>query len=75
MRFPTGSDPYFTDVTTLADVYHFGTQHFDHHLAQLTVDDESAGRSPRRSHRPWLGLGYAPPTEHQGDQVSLRPAG
>ncbi len=21
--------PYFTDVTSLADVYHFGTQHFD----------------------------------------------
>jgi len=40
MRFPTGSDPYFTDVTTLADVYHFGTQHFDHHLAQLTVGDD-----------------------------------
>ena len=36
----TGSDPHFTDVTTLADVYHFGTQHFDHHLAQLTVGDD-----------------------------------
>jgi hypothetical protein len=40
MRIPTGSNPYFTDVMTLADVHHFETQHFAHHLAQLTVDDD-----------------------------------
>ena len=38
MHFPTGWDPYFTDVMTLADVYHFATQHFDHHRRQLTLD-------------------------------------
>jgi hypothetical protein len=40
VRFRTGSDPYFPDVTMLADVYPFGTQHFAHYLAQLTVDDD-----------------------------------
>jgi hypothetical protein len=38
MHFPTRWDPYFTDVMTLADVYHYGTQHFDHHRKQLTLD-------------------------------------
>jgi hypothetical protein len=44
MHFPVGWDPYFKDTMTLADVYHYGTQHFDHHRAQLTLDrDVSAG--------------------------------
>ena len=37
MHFPVGWDPYFKDTMTLADVYHYGTQHFDHHRAQLTI--------------------------------------
>ena len=37
MHFPIGWDPFFKDVMTLADVYHFGTQHFDYHRAQLTI--------------------------------------
>ena len=37
MRFPTGWDPYFADTMTVLDLYHYGTQHFDHHLAQLTL--------------------------------------
>ena len=37
MHFPVSWDPFFKDVMTLADVYHFGTQHFDYHRAQLTV--------------------------------------
>jgi len=37
MHFPVGWDPFFKDVMTLADVYHFGTQHFDYHRAQLTL--------------------------------------
>ena len=37
MHFPIGWDPFFKDVMTLADVYHFGTQHFDYHRAQLTL--------------------------------------
>jgi hypothetical protein len=40
MHFPVGWDPYFEDVMTLADVYHFGTQHFDHHRRQLTLPQE-----------------------------------
>jgi hypothetical protein len=37
MHFPVGWDPFFTDVMTVADVYHFGTQHFDFHRQQLTL--------------------------------------
>lgn len=40
MHFPVGWDSYFTDVMTVADLYHFGTQHFDHHLQQLTLRQE-----------------------------------
>lgn len=39
MHFPTRWDPYFKDTMTLADVYHFGSQHFQHHQRQLTLDD------------------------------------
>ena len=38
MHFPVGWDPYFTDVMTLRDVYHYPTQHYDHHRRQLTLD-------------------------------------
>jgi len=37
MHFPTRWDPFFTDVMTLADVYHYATQHFDYHRQQLTL--------------------------------------
>ena len=37
MHFPTGWDPYFNDYMTLRDVYHYPTQHYNHHRAQLTV--------------------------------------
>jgi DinB family protein len=36
MHFPTDWDPYFKPTMTVLDVYHFGTQHFDHHRRQLT---------------------------------------
>jgi hypothetical protein len=38
MHYPTRWDPFFCEVMTLADVYHFPTQHFDFHRAQLTLD-------------------------------------
>jgi hypothetical protein len=38
MHFPVGWDPYFKDTMSLADVYHYGTQHFDLHRQQLTLD-------------------------------------
>jgi hypothetical protein len=37
MNFPVGWDPYFTDVMTVADVYNYPTQHYDHHRRQLTT--------------------------------------
>jgi hypothetical protein len=40
MHFPVGWDPYFRDVMTIADVYHFGTQHYAHHRRQLSLDEE-----------------------------------
>lgn len=38
MHFPTDWDPYFRDVMTLAEVYHYGSQHFEHHRRQLTIE-------------------------------------
>jgi hypothetical protein len=37
MHFPIGWDPYFKDVMSVADVYHYATQHYDHHRRQLTT--------------------------------------
>ncbi len=38
MHFPVSWDPFFQDTMTLAEVYHFGTQHFDYHRSQLSLD-------------------------------------
>ena len=37
MRFPVDWDPFFQDTMTLLDVYHYGTEHFDFHVRQLTL--------------------------------------
>lgn len=37
MYFPVGWDPYFSPVMTVADVYRYPTQHYDHHRRQLTT--------------------------------------
>ena len=37
MHFPMTWDPYFGPTMNVLDVYHFGTQHFDHHRRQLTL--------------------------------------
>lgn len=37
MHMPTSWDPYFKPTMSVLDVYHFGTQHFDHHRRQLTL--------------------------------------
>jgi hypothetical protein len=42
MHFPVDWDPYFTDRMSLLDVYHYGTQHFDHHRRQLTLPNPEA---------------------------------
>ena len=38
MHFPVGWDPFFRDTMTLEEVYHYGTQHYDFHRAQLTLE-------------------------------------
>ena len=38
MHFPVGWDPFFRDTMTLEEVYRYGTQHYDFHRAQLTLD-------------------------------------
>ena len=37
MHYPTSWDPYFKAYMTLADVYRYPTQHFEHHRRQLTL--------------------------------------
>ena len=37
MPFPTSWDPYFQPVMTLAEVYRYPNQHFEHHRRQLTL--------------------------------------
>jgi hypothetical protein len=38
MHFPVQWDPFFVEVMTVADVYHYGTQHYDFHRTQLTLE-------------------------------------
>jgi len=37
MAFPVRWDPFFKHVMTLADVYHYPTEHFEFHQRQLTL--------------------------------------
>ena len=37
MHFPVRWDPFFRDRMSLAEVYHYGTEHFDFHRRQLTL--------------------------------------
>jgi hypothetical protein len=45
MHFPVRWDPYFTDFMTVLEVYHYGTQHYDHHRRQLTLQHPPGGRA------------------------------
>ena len=45
MPFPTSWDPYFTSYMTLADVYRYPAQHFEHHRRQLTLPDPKEDRA------------------------------
>lgn len=38
MHFPVGWDPFFRDTMTLEEVYRYGTQHYDFHRVQLTLE-------------------------------------
>jgi len=37
MHFPTEWDPYFAPTMSVLELFHYGTQHFDHHRRQLTL--------------------------------------
>jgi hypothetical protein len=37
MHYPISWDPYFEAYMTLADLYRYPTQHFEHHRRQLTL--------------------------------------
>ena len=37
MHFPVDWDPFFRDTMTLAEVFHYGTRHYEFHRRQLTV--------------------------------------
>ncbi|HET9859331.1 MAG TPA: DinB family protein [Nocardioidaceae bacterium] len=43
MHFPVGWDPFFSDTMTLAEVYRYGTQHYDLHREQLTLEARQRG--------------------------------
>jgi hypothetical protein len=40
MPFPTRWDPFFHDTMTIADLYRYGTRHYDFHRDQLTLATE-----------------------------------
>jgi hypothetical protein len=74
MHYPVRWDPFFKDFMTLADIYHFPTQHFDFHQRQLTLDQSSAkipssrgpgtgGHSATRSLKVGLRSGTACPAQ------------
>jgi hypothetical protein len=44
MHYPVRWDPFFKDFMTLADLYHYPTQHFDFHQRQLTLGQSAADR-------------------------------
>ena len=37
MHFPTRWDPYFQPAMSVLDLYHYGTEHYEHHRRQLTI--------------------------------------
>lgn len=39
MHFPPAWDPYFQSTMSVLDVYHYGTEHYQHHRRQLTLGD------------------------------------
>ena len=44
MHFPTSWDPYFRSTMTVLDVYHYGTEHYQHHRRQLSFMTTAAPR-------------------------------
>jgi arsenite methyltransferase len=50
MAYPVRWDPFFKDVMTLLDVYHYPTQHFEFHRHQLTLVDPRDRRVEMSEH-------------------------
>jgi hypothetical protein len=48
MHYPMRWDPFFKDFMTLADIYHYPTQHFDFHQRQLTLRQPAAQDTANR---------------------------
>ena len=44
MHYPVRWDPFFKEFMTIADIYHFPTQHFGFHRRQLTLRDVEPAR-------------------------------
>jgi hypothetical protein len=44
MRFPASWDPFFKDYMTLAEIYHYPTQHFIFHSKQLSAGRKQQGQ-------------------------------
>ena len=42
MHYPVRWDPFFKDFMTVADLYHYPTQHFDFHKQQLTLPEDAS---------------------------------
>jgi DinB superfamily len=42
MHYPARWDPFFKDFMTVADIYHYPTQHFSFHQRQLTLTSPGA---------------------------------
>jgi hypothetical protein len=72
MHYPARWDPFFKDFMTLADIYHFPTQHFDFHQRQLTLGQSYAETSTSRSPAP-DGQSAARSLEKVGAERSWRP--
>lgn len=42
MHMPVDWDPFFSDTMSLLEVYHYGTEHFDFHQQQLTLQQPTS---------------------------------
>ena len=52
MAYPVRWDPFFKDVVTVTDVYHYPTQHFAFHRRQLTLESPGGSGMSAETPRP-----------------------
>ena len=64
MHFPTGWDPYFRDYMTMAEVYHYASQHYGHHRRQLTLPGAAGSSGPTSDLLP-----HGRPRGHRGPSL------